>query len=113
MAGAPAIYWVVLSAAAAAGFWTVPSILYAYLSVLLWMLWQGGLAVLRPMIIAGTITALVVIFLYMPVITVSGPAALFANPVVLPQPLPEFRADAMRFPKRLLTLVHGGDPMFF
>jgi hypothetical protein len=111
--GAPAVYWALLSAAAAAGFWTAPTMLYSYLLVSFWLLWAGGRAVLRPMIIAGAITALTVTFLYMPVILVAGPRALFFNPFVRPQPLPEFRADALGFPKVLLTFLHGGDPLAF
>jgi 4-amino-4-deoxy-L-arabinose transferase-like glycosyltransferase len=111
--GAPAVYWALLSAAAAAGFWTAPTMLYSYLVVSFWLLWAGGRVVLRPMIIAGTITALTVAFLYMPVIVVAGPRALLWNPFVRPQPLQEFRADALGFPKRLLTFLHGGDPLAF
>jgi hypothetical protein len=107
--GAPPVYWALLSAAAAAGFWTAPSILV----VSFWLLWAGGRAMLLPMIIAGTITALTVAFLYMPVIVVAGPRALLWNPFVRPQPLQEFRADALGFPKVLLTFLHGGDPLAY
>ena len=113
VAGAPAILWAVFSAAAVAGFYTSPTMLYSYLVVSFWLLWAGGRAMVRPMLIAGTITALTVLFLYMPVIVVSGPGALFWNPFVRPQPLQEFRADALRFPSDLLTFLHGGDPLPF
>jgi len=113
VAGAPALYWVLFSAAAAAGFWTAPTMLYSYLIVSIWLVWEGGRIMLRPAIITSAITAVGVIFLYMPVIVVSGPAALFANPWVRAQPWQEFRADALAFPKRLLNLLHGSDPLFF
>jgi hypothetical protein len=87
--------------------------LYSYLVVSFWLLWAGGRGMLRPMIIAGTITALTVAFLYMPVIVVAGPRALLRNPFVRPQPLQEFRADALGFPKVLLTFLHGGDPLAY
>jgi hypothetical protein len=111
--GALPVYWALLSAAAAAGFWTAPSMLYSYLVVSFWLLWAGGRAMLLPMINAGTITALTVAFLYMPVIVVAGPRALLWNPFVRPQPLQEFRADALGFPKVLLTFLHGGDPLAY
>jgi hypothetical protein len=101
------------SVAAAAGFWTSPTMLYSYLIVSVWLLWAGGGAMLRPLVISGAITAVAVVFLYMPVIIVSGPDALLRNPWVLPLPPKEFRAEALRFPTDLLAFLHGGDPLPF
>jgi hypothetical protein len=113
VAGATASYWVLFAAATVAGFWTAPTMLYSYLIVLIWLIWEGGQRMLRPAIITSTITALAIIFVYMPLIIVSGPAALFSNPWVRPWPWQDFRADALEFPRGLLNFLHGSDPLFY
>jgi len=109
--GAPAVCWLLFSVAAAAGFWTSPTMLYSYLIASIWLLWAGGSIQLRPIVISGLLTAIVVIFLYMPVFVVSGPQSVFHNPWVQPLPVQEFRAEASRFPDELVKFLHGADPL--
>lgn len=106
-------YWVLFSVAAIASFWVAPSMLYSYLLAAGWLLWAGGLGKLPSLLISASITILAVIALYMPVMIVSGPDALFRNPWVQPLTPEHFRAEALRFPADLAKLLHGSDPVPF
>lgn len=105
-------YWALFSSAAIAGFWIAPSMLYPYLVVAGWLLWAGGLRILRSLFASTTITMIAVASLYMPVVIVSGPDALLRNPWVRPLSPEQFRAQALRFPAELARLLHGSDPLF-
>jgi hypothetical protein len=107
--GAPRIYWAWFSVAAVAGFWTSPTMLYSYLIAAVWLLWAGGRRLLGPPLIWGAIGALAVIFLYMPVLVVSGPDAVLRNQWVRPLSGEEFRAQALQFPADLYRFLHGAD----
>jgi hypothetical protein len=108
--GAPSGFWIPFSLAAIAGFWTAPSMLYSYLVALGWLLWLGGVRLLRPAVLSAIITAAVTIFLYMPILVVSGPAALLSNPWVRPLPPAEFEKAARQFPEAMIRFLHAGDP---
>jgi hypothetical protein len=107
--GAPRIYWAWFSLAAVAGFWTSPTMLYSYLIAAVWLLWSGGRRLLRPLLIWGAMSALGVIFLYMPVLVVSGPDAVLRNQWVRPLSAEQFRAQALLFPADLYKFLHGAD----
>jgi hypothetical protein len=107
--GAPRIYWAWFSLAAVAGFWTSPTMLYSYLIAAIWLLWSGGRRLLRPLLIWGAMSALGVIFLYMPVLVVSGPDAVLRNQWVRPLSAEQFRAQALLFPADLYRFLHGAD----
>ena len=83
--------------------------LYSYLIVSVWLLWAGGRRLLRPFLIWGAISAIAVIFLYMPVLVVSGPDAVLRNQWVRPLSGEEFRAEALQFPAELSRFLYGSD----
>lgn len=109
--GGTGVFWVAFSAAATAGFWTAPSMLYPYLIAAGWLLWAGGRRILRPLLVSGAATAMVVVALYMPVVIVSGFDALVRNPWVQALSPEQFRAELVMFPGSLVGLLHGGDPV--
>ncbi len=101
--------WPLFTVAAVVGFWTAPTMVYAYLTAAAWMLWTGGRRLLRPLLLSAASTAAALLFLYMPILIVSGPAALLSNPWVRPLDWQEFVTEAQRFPVDLTRLLHGGD----
>ncbi len=103
--------WLLFTAAAIAGFWTAPTMLYAYLIAAGWLLWTGGWRMVRPLVIHGLVMGVSVVFLYMPIAIVSGPGALLWNPWVRPLPPKEFWAATQKFPAELFRFLHGGDPL--
>ena len=109
--GSPGGSWLLFSATTVAGFWTAPTMLHGYLIAAGWLLWSGGRRLLRPLIVSGVAAATAVVFLYTPVVLVSGPEALLRNPWVRPLPPTEFWLQAGRFPADLFSFLYGGDPL--
>ena len=101
--------WSLLSAAAVAGFWTAPTMLYPYLVVMVWILACGTRKMLRPVLVSGTATGAVVAALYMPVVIVTGAEQLFRNHWVRPLPADQLWTAARSFPALLATILHAGD----
>ncbi len=110
-AESPGGSWLLFSAAAVAGFWTSPTMLYSYLVALAWLLWKGGLRMLHSLFVAGLVTVVVTVFLYMPVVIVSGARSLLANPWVTPLTKPEFLAEARRFPAAFGSFLFSDNPI--
>jgi hypothetical protein len=103
-------FWLLFILAAVAGFWTSPTMLYGYLAASLWLIWNAGRRVLFPLVVATVLAAAFTVFLYMPILVVSGPRALLANPWVRPLPLDRFWFHAEAFPGQTFEFLHGGDP---
>ena len=96
--------WLLWALVAAVGFYTIPIMLYAAGTVTLWLALSGRNMEpeRRRQIFAGlgsaiAVTAFVTTLLYLPVLVVSGPKSLFANPWVHPLTL-----------ERMLNLLPGG-----
>ncbi len=93
-------HWTLFSLCSVLGFFTMPSFLYPYLTLNVWMLWARR-EVFRRQFLWGLCTACAVVALYLPVIVVSGVKSLAANPFVRPiareetlRRLPSFFAEA-------------------
>jgi Dolichyl-phosphate-mannose-protein mannosyltransferase len=79
--------WLLFALLGAIGFWTVPTMLYAYGTVVVWlgatMLARGRrLLVLRRLVPSVVCAAAVSLLLYAPIIASSGPGALVSNEFV-------------------------------
>ncbi len=103
---------VALAVAAALGFYTIPTMLYAFAVVLVWLAWALLRSSLNPsrshasgrpraaavLTLAGLLgaTALLTFLLYLPPIIVSGPENLLSNRFVTPLDATSFATDLPR-----------------
>lgn len=88
--------WLILTLMAALGFYTVPIMLYPLGAVYLWLLlslwfepqisrvYGSRQRYVLVLLVSGLAIGVWVYFLYLPVLLVSGPQSLFANPFVQP-----------------------------
>jgi len=77
--------WAVFVISAAAGFYTMPLMLYPFGSILIWLAWSWPRE-WRRCLVATVLTGFFVALLYLPAVAVSGPSAIFANPYVVALP---------------------------
>jgi hypothetical protein len=75
---------------AALGFWTVPTFLYAFGAVVVWLVWEIALAGRRRLLATRLVpalvaTALLTVVLYAPVLVTAGVHALTGNQFVTPR----------------------------
>ncbi len=101
--------WVLFVLAGTLGFFTIPVMLYPFGVVVGWMFVSGFTRhrsaagrFTRKILLASAITLVLAGLLYVPVLVVSGPRALFANRVIVSQPWAEFTAS---LPGSLLTVA--------
>jgi 4-amino-4-deoxy-L-arabinose transferase-like glycosyltransferase len=95
--GGPRMLWTQFAVIAALGLWTIPSMLYPFAAVCLWLalsfLVDGKRAELRQLWIAIAVTAGLTALLYWPVAANDGIAAVTRNRFVLPSPWFLFLAE--------------------
>lgn len=88
--------WLAFVLISSLGFFTIPIFLYPFGSMCLWLLLsatskdthQNSLKLLRSLIVACIVTALVTVILYSPVLFRSGWRSIVSNPFVAPKDLP-------------------------
>jgi 4-amino-4-deoxy-L-arabinose transferase-like glycosyltransferase len=89
--------WTHFAVVAALGLWTIPSMLFPFGAICVWLalsfLVEGNRAGLRQLAIAGAVTAGLTALLYWPVIANEGLAAVTRNRFVLPAPWFQFFGD--------------------
>src|SRR6478735_5974719 len=94
-------YWVLFSFTASLGFFTVPVFLYPFAACLafsgIYFLFQRNFKALLNPIIAGATALLGAAVLYLPLLLVSGPKALFANKYVASLTLELFKRAFLTF----------------
>lgn len=98
--GGPRALWTHFAVIAALGLWTIPSMLYPFGAVCVWMaltfLVDGRRADLRQLGIAVVVTAGLAALLYWPVAANDGIAAVTRNRFVLPSPWFQFLGELPR-----------------
>ena len=93
--------WFFVAVLTGLGFYTIPIMLYAAGAVMVWMLLSAAVGDAQPdrrslvkgLILAFTLTAVITVVLYTPVLAVSGPKAVVANRFVTPIGLHAFLHD--------------------
>lgn len=85
--------WILLAALCALGFYTVPVMLYPFGCLMVWLFismlvddfspsYTSRKAFLIYLVLSGILTGILTIFLYAPILIISGPDALFSNTFV-------------------------------
>lgn len=93
--------WVCFVGVAAVGFYTIPIMLYPFAMVVVWLAvcaWRLrlGTGFLLRLLSASVATLISVAILYLPVIVVSGPGALFSNRFVQSRSWSYFRSNILQ-----------------
>jgi hypothetical protein len=97
-----AAVWVVFGLLNAIGLFTVPVMLYPFGATVLWLTWLAGLrwmqgigqsGFIKDLLKSLTLTAVVALVLYAPVLVVSGPASILSNKWVQPLNWHDFAGD--------------------
>jgi hypothetical protein len=98
-----AMAWAAFSGVAALGFFTIPTMLYVYAAVLLWMAANRNLEriFLKRMCVSSLATFLMTAILYLPALLRSGPKAVLFSRIVRPLPFHEFFRQAPTLPSLL------------
>ncbi|QKG52504.1 hypothetical protein [Hymenobacter sp. BRD67] len=90
----PRLAWLGLLVAGVLGCYTVPTFVYVLVSAFGWLgavaVWRRAPGLLGGAVVVGALVAGGAALLYAPLLLVSGPAALFANPYVQPLSGPAF-----------------------
>jgi len=95
--------WAAFAVVASLGFFTIPTMLYVYAAVLLWVTASRGpdRVTLRCICIVSLAAFSITAVLYLPALLHSGPRALLANPYVHPLRLHELLSQAPMLPSFL------------
>jgi hypothetical protein len=95
--------WAVFAVVASLGLFTIPTMLYVYAAVLLWLTVSRGpdRITLKWICIVSLATFSITVVLYLPALLHSGPRALLANHYVRPLPLHDFLSQAPMLPSFL------------
>jgi hypothetical protein len=95
--------WAAFAVVVSLGFFTIPTMLYVYAAVLLWVTASRGpdRVTLKCICIVSLAAFSITAVLYLPALLHSGPRALLANPYVHPRSLHEFRSQALTLPSFL------------
>ena len=114
--GGPRALWTHFAVIAALGLWTIPSMLYPFGAVCLWMaltfLVDERRADLRQLAVAVAVTAGLTALLYWPVVANDGIAAITRNRFVLPSPWFQFLGDLPKTMREALRSWGLGLPPF-
>jgi uncharacterized membrane protein YecN with MAPEG domain len=109
--------WTVWAAAAALGFWAIPTMLYPFGALCTWLglhallrLGSRDTSLLRSLIFGGTLTVLLTLALYLPILVASGPEPLTNNRFVRPMQGSLFWAELRDRGGTFLELMHAGVP---
>jgi dolichyl-phosphate-mannose-protein mannosyltransferase len=98
------INWIAFCALASLGFFTVPTMLYAYCGILPWIIANRGMKeplFLKQLAANVALTVGMTLFLYTPALLYSGPRAVFHNRFVRPLPWYEFLHRSRMLPQVL------------
>jgi uncharacterized membrane protein len=101
--------WISLAVVASLGLFTIPTMLYVYVAVLLWVIASRGpdRITLKWGCIVSLATFSITSVLYLPALLHSGPRALLTNPFVHPLGLHDFLSQAPMLPLYLWVLDRG------
>ena len=103
------VAWFLIPILASLGFWTIPTMLYPFGIVMLWLFLSTLVSdvnscqrasIVRRLVVSGLLAALLTVLLYLPVLLNSGVKSVIANPFVSPLPWTDFVA---RLPASLFS----------
>jgi hypothetical protein len=106
--------WFLLSIVTVIGVHTIPIMVYPWgiICIWVWLTSESTKVVVRPLITYSLITAIISMFLYSPVLLISGLASLVRNPYVTPKSWNEFFVGAPGTFAEAWEAWHMGIPVY-
>ncbi len=107
-------YWIAFAITSALGFYAVPTMLYPFGAIVLWLavLARRHRQAITPLIMACLVVATLTTLLYTPVIMHSGVRAITGNQYVMPESWASLTRGLPAFAEQVATQAAGGLPAF-